>query len=105
MIITHLSFVDDVIMFCNDSIKFIKIFRNLLLNFEKESSLTFNKNKSYFIASSSIPIKRINQISNLIVFNSQILPITYLGTPIYKGRKKSFLFDGVINNISIKIAS
>lgn len=73
--------------------------------FEKESSLTFNLNKSCFITSSSIPLRRINKIMTITGFNNQMLPITYFKTPIYKAKKKIFLFNMLISNITKKIAS
>lgn len=69
--------------------------------YEDQSGLSINNIKSTFCTGKRMTAGKINTISNTIGFKYQKLPIKYLGIPIYKGNKKSFLFDdliGVINN-------
>ncbi|KAL0915584.1 hypothetical protein M5K25_016012 [Dendrobium thyrsiflorum] len=48
-------------------------------------------------------VQSIN-ICNATSFSSQVMPLYYLGTPLFKGHKQSFLFDKIFNSIAMKIS-
>lgn len=98
-LISHLSFANVFIIFCNSSTLNFKNIKDLLLTFEKNLGLNINYNESHFITSSLVSNIKINQIANLTSFSHQNLPIKYLGTHIYKGCKRSSNFDGFNQNI------
>ncbi|KAI0493542.1 hypothetical protein KFK09_023660 [Dendrobium nobile] len=83
--VSHLSFADDFILFTNGSINNVSLLINFLTNFYNQSGLAINKDKSTFIVSNSVNHDRMQAIQRICGFQSRALPITYLGTPIYKG--------------------
>ncbi|PKU74126.1 Putative ribonuclease H protein [Dendrobium catenatum] len=101
--ISHLSFADDFILFSNGSINNIKLLHNFLDYFNKVSGLAINKEKSSFIAGKTINRERILAIQRCCGFHSKSLPITYLGTPIYKGKKRSLLFEDIFAHFQKKL--
>ncbi|PKU78492.1 integrator complex subunit 11 [Dendrobium catenatum] len=101
--ISHLSFVDDFILFANGSIKNIKILMKHLSKFHKCSGLNVSKEKSNFFVGKSINHNRIMAIQRVCGFQSKNLPIKYFGTPIYKGKKKNFLFEDIFTIIQKKL--
>ncbi|KAI0495439.1 hypothetical protein KFK09_021740 [Dendrobium nobile] len=101
--IWHLSFADDFILFSNGSINNIKELINFLISFDNQSGLSINKDKNTFIMGKSINQNRINAIQRVCGFQSKNLPITYLGTPIYKGKKKEISFLRYLYKVSEKI--
>ncbi|KAL0904830.1 hypothetical protein M5K25_026985 [Dendrobium thyrsiflorum] len=50
-------------------------------------------------------IKEAESLVRICGFNSNNLPIKYLGTPLYKGRKKNQLFDEIFTACQKKISS
>ncbi|PKU82927.1 Putative ribonuclease H protein [Dendrobium catenatum] len=76
-----------------------------LFNFHKMSSLVISKDKSRFIVENSINHVRVNAIKSECSFNCVDLPIKYLGTPIYKGRKKKHIFEDIFTMFQKKITN
>ncbi|KAL0928380.1 hypothetical protein M5K25_000257 [Dendrobium thyrsiflorum] len=71
----------------------------LFLHFEFVSGLALNKHKCFFIPTKKVPLSRIRDIKILTGFSQGFLPLKYLGVPLFKGRKKSFLFDDLISSL------
>lgn len=61
-IISHLSFANDIMIFCNESGSSLDLHKNLLANYESCSGQLINREKSCFMASSRLPPDRINAI-------------------------------------------
>ncbi|KAL0912821.1 hypothetical protein M5K25_016230 [Dendrobium thyrsiflorum] len=96
-------FSDDVIIYLNASINWVKRLMSFLSKFETFSGLSINNNKSYFIISKKVSNDRVSAIHNCTGFPKTTLPIKNLGVPIYKGRKTTFLFDDLISNVHINL--
>ncbi|PKU70362.1 Putative ribonuclease H protein [Dendrobium catenatum] len=103
--ITHRSFADDFIIFVNVSFNHVKRFKDFLDLFSLESGLSFNTSKCAFFTSKWITISNINIIIAYTKFEHNSLPFKYLGAPIFRGIKKSHLFDEIIKKIQGKISS
>ncbi|XP_020682081.1 uncharacterized protein LOC110099317 [Dendrobium catenatum] len=73
--------------------------------FEAVSGLVFNKDKGCFVISKNVPPNRILDIKNFTGFSQATLPLKYLGIPLFKGRKKTFLFDGLLSTVHNRLAS
>ncbi|KAL0912351.1 hypothetical protein M5K25_018318 [Dendrobium thyrsiflorum] len=73
--------------------------------FELVSGLSLNKHKCCFISSKKVSTERLVAIKNLTGFVHCHLPFKYLGVSLFKGYKKSFLFDGLITTVQNKLLS
>ncbi|VFQ66033.1 unnamed protein product [Cuscuta campestris] len=84
--VNHLSYADDVLVFTNGSIHNLKKLKNFLSNFEESTGLHLNLTKIQIISPkpSSNHAKRQKDCLGMKLAS---LPVTYLGTPIYKGCK------------------
>ncbi|PKU68426.1 Putative ribonuclease H protein [Dendrobium catenatum] len=85
--------------FSNGSLNMIIFLTIFLHNFEIRSRLTLNKNKCLFIATKNIADNCINAVRYLTSFIQGSLPLEYLGVPLFKGCKISFLFDELITSV------
>lgn len=65
LLISDISFADDIIIFYNGSNKHVKDIKKFISIFEKESNLGINISKSYFLAASLLLNNKINQITTL----------------------------------------
>lgn len=94
--ITHLSFVDDTILFSSGDIVSISMIMKKLELYELVSRQLVNKTKSSFLVSPNTLLGIIDDI-RLITGNSQShFPFTYLGCPIFLGRKKIEYFGNMV---------
>ena len=82
---THLSFADDLMLFCGDSEESASILKKALTDFSSASGLHLNASKScVFIAS---PDERYKQVVlRIFGFPLGSLPIRYLGIPLITTR-------------------
>ncbi|PKU77129.1 Putative ribonuclease H protein [Dendrobium catenatum] len=103
--VSHLCFADDFMIFCNGSLNHIKKIKSFLNNFFLESGLSINNLKSSFFTSKHFTLAKINRISSITHFIHQSLPFKYLGAPIFRGLKKSHLFDEIIQKMIDRISS
>ncbi|XP_075078004.1 uncharacterized protein LOC142164261 [Nicotiana tabacum] len=76
----------------------IDIVWNLISN-EKVSGQRINTNKSFFVVAPNTKASRINRIRNSTGFMDKNFPFTYLGCPIYVGRKRICYFDDMVAKI------
>ncbi|PKU76701.1 Putative ribonuclease H protein [Dendrobium catenatum] len=67
--------------------------------------LAINKDKSSFIVSNYVNHGRVNTIKRVCGFNCIALPIKYLGTPIFKGRKRNQIFEEIFTIFQKKIVN
>ncbi|KAL2249922.1 UNVERIFIED_CONTAM: hypothetical protein Sindi_2465900 [Sesamum indicum] len=103
VMISHLSYADDVILFTNCVEESLTKLMKFLRNFEKSSGQKINHAKSAFT-----PGKKANlmahRIKHITEFSRKEIPITYLGAPLYKGNKKKILYENLIDKVRNKIA-
>ncbi|KAL3375027.1 hypothetical protein AABB24_006498 [Solanum stoloniferum] len=64
-----------------------------------------NKGKSCFIMDKDISTKRINIVSRILQVKKEEFPITYLGCPLFIGKKKNEYFADMATKIIKKISS
>ncbi|XP_059277589.1 uncharacterized protein LOC132031658 [Lycium ferocissimum] len=98
-IINHLAYADDIVIFCGGNNKSIKLIMHQIRRYEKASGQKVNNNKSFFITAPNTSVYRINRMRNISGFIDKPFPFTYLGCPIYFGRKNATLFDGMLFKI------
>ncbi|EOY14356.1 Uncharacterized protein TCM_033752 [Theobroma cacao] len=101
--VSHLAFADDVLIFTNGSKSALQRILVFLQEYEEISGQRINAQKSCFVTHTNIPNSRRQIIAQATGFNHQLLPITYLGAPLYKGHKKVILFNDLVAKIEERI--
>ncbi|KAF9681426.1 hypothetical protein SADUNF_Sadunf05G0000200 [Salix dunnii] len=103
VLVPHLAFADDIIIFSNGTKSSLKHITNFLAEYEQCSGQKVNSSKSGFILSAKASLSRANVVGGALGFPRIRLPTKYLGMPLYKGPKKSFLWDDLISKIAARI--
>ncbi|KAJ7009375.1 hypothetical protein NC653_000139 [Populus alba x Populus x berolinensis] len=83
--ITHLEFVDDLMVFCHADLASVELIRGALKSFSSISGLIINHNKSFVFISGVEDNIRV-AIANCLHFQLGALPIKYLGVPLISSR-------------------
>ncbi|EOY03329.1 Uncharacterized protein TCM_018253 [Theobroma cacao] len=104
MPITHLAFVDNIMILTNGCRSALQKVLSFLQEYEQVSGQQINHQKSCFIIANSCPLSRRQIISHTTGFQHKTLPVTYLGAPLYKGSKKVILFYSLITKIRDRIS-
>ncbi|RVW30599.1 LINE-1 reverse transcriptase-like [Vitis vinifera] len=93
VLISHLLFADDTLVFCNPSQDHLTYLSWLLMWFEAASGMRINLEKSELI-----PVGRVENMDDLAwEFGCKVgsLPSTYLGMPLGASFKSTSVWDGV----------
>ncbi|KAG5602382.1 hypothetical protein H5410_033752 [Solanum commersonii] len=98
--INHIAHADDTILFGSGDrhsmIQMMKIWRD----YETVSGQMINKDKSFFYLHEKTPL--------IVTIRLRIRPgnlsFTYLGCPIYYGRKKNSYFEGLIKKVAAEFS-
>ncbi|EOY25454.1 Uncharacterized protein TCM_026877 [Theobroma cacao] len=101
--VSHLAFADDVLIFTNGSKSALQRILAFLQEYEEISRQRINAQKSCFVTHTNVSSSRRQIIAQTTGFNHQLLPITYLGAPLYKGHKKVILFNDLVAKIEERI--
>ncbi|XP_019240872.1 PREDICTED: uncharacterized protein LOC109220861 [Nicotiana attenuata] len=101
--ITHLSFADDIIIFTSGSRYSLHKIMGILQAYEQTSGQLINKNKSHFMVSPSAFQSTSRRVTQITGFSRKNSPITYLGCPLYTGRKRIIFFNSIISKVVSKI--
>lgn len=83
--ITHLSFADDLMLFCHADLESIMVLKSSLDKFSTLSGLTINLAKSSLYLSGIDRTMR-SRISDHIDIQDKTLPVRYLGVPLLSSR-------------------
>ncbi|XP_060203027.1 uncharacterized protein LOC132631469 [Lycium barbarum] len=103
--INHISYADDIIIFCSGKTATLKLIMATLTQYELNSVQLINKEKSCFLVADDISTKRKNIILRNLNFQEKQFPITYLGCPLFVGRKKIQYFTEAATKIIQKVDS
>uniref|UniRef100_A0A6N2MJJ3 Reverse transcriptase domain-containing protein n=1 Tax=Salix viminalis TaxID=40686 RepID=A0A6N2MJJ3_SALVM len=74
-----------------------------LLNMSSVRAKKVNSSKSGFILSTRASLSRASIVGGALGFPRIRLPTKYLGMPLYKGPKKSFLWDDLTSRIAVRM--
>ncbi|XP_055835056.1 uncharacterized protein LOC129903519 [Solanum dulcamara] len=100
--INHLSYADDIVIFSSENSRSLKLIMKQIHKYEKSSGQRVNDDKSFFLTSPKAGSYKINRISDITYFRNKDFPFTYLGYPIYIGRKKVEYFDNMLSKVVIR---
>lgn len=99
MIVCHLFFADDVMLFSKENLHHVKNMEEVLLAFGKASGLQVNINKSKIIFSRNVP----QSIKSASSFKEGSLPVKHLGVPLHSKRLLTSHFQPVIDKVKKKM--
>ncbi|GAA0160574.1 reverse transcriptase [Lithospermum erythrorhizon] len=100
-----LGFADDVLIFSSGTKSALSKVIDFLDHYQLVSGQMINREKSSWIISNKATPTRCSIVQKVTGFRKGAMPFTYLGIPIYKGKKQIFLFDGLIEKIREKLQS
>ena len=103
LIVSHLQFADDMLLFCNADEDQLRNVKAILLCFEVVSGLRVN-----FLNSELIGIKvnedQLNRMANIFGCKASGFPSTCLGLPLCGGTTTNFLWSPVLERMENKIS-
>jgi hypothetical protein len=102
MVVSHLLFADDTLIFCGANEEHIRNLRCLFLCFESVSGLKINLSKSEII-----PIGEVDDIDSLAsLFGCRVarLPMKYLGLPLGAPYKSTAIWNGIVEKMERRLA-
>ena len=102
--ITHLAFVDDVIIFTNGSKVSSSNLMKFLGQYKTESCHLVNKQKSCFVTREKATASGAQTVASVTGYSQKSLPLKYLGCNLFVGRKKIQYFVELIANIEKKLS-
>ena len=90
--VTHLAFMDDVIIFANGSASSLKTIMRLLELYQNDSDQLVNASKSCYMVHSQISMACQCVIKRLTKFSKKEFPTRYLGSPLFIDRSKEVYY-------------
>lgn len=103
--INHLSYADDTILFCSGKLYSIKSMMKVLRGYEKLSGQMVNLEKSLFYLHKEVPTFVAAQIRRMTGIRQGNFPFTYLGCPIFYGRKRKSHFEELTKKVMRRLAT
>ena len=100
--ISHLAYADDIIIFTQARRASLRKLKDCLKHYMEVSGQKINEGKSCFYMDKK-HVEWAAGVTSVGGFQQGDLPCTYLGVPIFRGRKKSNLFMFIREKISQKI--
>nr|XP_027120463.1 uncharacterized protein LOC113737428 [Coffea arabica] len=94
--VPYLAFADDMLVFTRCSEECLSVIKDFLEEYQQASGQKVNVNKSAFFLASGATLGQEQMVTRVLGFHRAGFPFTYLGAPIYKGRRLSLLFDGIV---------
>ncbi|VFQ76036.1 unnamed protein product [Cuscuta campestris] len=88
MMISHLAFADDIIIFYNGECRNIYKLKHILNMYMEASGQQINYEKSKFYCGNKLGRSAISKIEGFLGMKHDKLPFKYLGAPICKGKLK-----------------
>ncbi|XP_059295527.1 uncharacterized protein LOC132048858 [Lycium ferocissimum] len=102
--INYMSYVDDTILFCSaDPVSWRKT-RKVLRNYEKVSGQLVNNEKSSFYLHEKVPAT-IVRVKRKTGMSKGTFPFTYLGCPVFYGKRKIVYYEGLIKKVMNRVMS
>lgn len=97
--INHLAYADDIVIFSSGNSKTVKMIMKHISGYEKASRQKVNEDKSFFLTGPKTSTYRINRLRQCTGYMDKSFPFTYLGCPLYSGRKKVEYFDDMVSKV------
>jgi len=101
--INHLSYTDDTIFFCSGDKKSIGKMMNVLRKYELISGQLINLDNSFFYLHDNTPLIVGIRLRKMTGIKKGNFSFTYLGCPVFYGRKKRAHFEELVKKIHRRI--
>ncbi|KAK4724096.1 hypothetical protein R3W88_026875 [Solanum pinnatisectum] len=101
--INHLSYADDMILFYLGEKKSVGMVIKVLREYERISGQMVNLNKSFFYLHDNTPLIVSLRLRRMTGIKQRSFPFTYLGCPVFYGRKKLRYFDDLLKKIQKRL--
>ncbi|XP_057811447.1 uncharacterized protein LOC131025669 [Salvia miltiorrhiza] len=101
---THLFYADDIILFCKATVRNARKIHEILNYYGSISGQHCSTEKSNLFFARRVPTDRRRAIQRALPFSFGGLPTTYLGVPIFIGRKRTAYFMPIYDRIVQKFA-
>ncbi|XP_042958059.1 uncharacterized protein LOC122293578 [Carya illinoinensis] len=102
-IISHLMYVDDIVIFANGGRRSLRNLMKVLQLYENWTGQVLNTEKSAIYFSKKISTYRKNSLLHLSGFLEGSFPFKYLGVPIVVGKLRAFDFGELLEKVKKKI--
>lgn len=103
-LVSHLLYVDDILIFANGNKRSMKDLVRTLETYEKWSGQLISKDKSAMFLSKHISSTRRCGLLRITGYKEGFFPVTYLGAPLVSGRLTSTILEPIIETIRSKIS-
>lgn len=104
LIVSHLQYADDTLIFCPPNIEYLSNIKKTLIAFHLASGLAVNFHKSA-IYGINVEDSWLNHAAGTLLCRTGTLPFSYLGLPIRDKPSKLGTWDTIICRMSNKLAS
>ncbi|XP_073133945.1 uncharacterized protein [Henckelia pumila] len=101
--ISHLAYVDDVIIFANGGSRGLQRLKDFLAHYENCSGQLVNVAKSAMIFPPGWTARRRSCLLQITGFAEGQLPLKYLGAPLFRGNRKCSLFEPLLQSVRKKL--
>ena len=102
MLVSHLLFADDTLIFCDANIDNLLILRLVLIWFEAVSGLKVNLGKSELVAVGAVP--NMDLLVAVLGCKQGSLPMKYLGLPLGAKFKDKSIWNPILEKMERKLA-
>ncbi|WMV07615.1 hypothetical protein MTR67_001000 [Solanum verrucosum] len=104
-VINHLSYADDTILFCSGQSYSMRKMMKVLRDYEQVSGQLINLNKSFTYLHEKVPIGVCRKVRRITRIKQGSFSFTYLGCPIFYGKKNRTHFESLIKKVVKRISS
>lgn len=103
-IVSHLCFADDLIVFTKGNRATLRHLLDFFRLYETATGQAINFSKSSFVISNRCRLSQVRVLEHFTGISCTTLPMTYLGCPLFNGRKKVVYFAPLIQKLQNRLA-
>ena len=103
LMVTHLLFADDTLIFCDASASQVEYLREILAYFEAVSGLHINLPKLELVPVGEVT--NMGELVALLCFSQSSLPMTYLGLPLGTKFKDKAIWNSILERMERRLTS